>query len=644
MGCCISLSASVSPTSVESSVDTLTSSRESEKSAATPPPLPQPVRPLHITQRYLFAGENAPLLGRGAFGDVMLAWKLLPREDSEDVVTWHGRCRAGPQLAVKRIRPVLMKANARLRTAMIPVVAVAKAKKALLGKLASRRGLPAAAPAPASAIQTAGAAADLTGAAADTTAEGADDGEGENARQRADAPLGLGKRLHQLADGRLLASQMHFRDRAAANREATILRLLAEGEGARYVVRIIDHVEDDSFVYIVMNFCSGGDLMKYIANDQGFSERTAAELFSSMLEGVAHCHALGVMHRDLKPDNFLLETPTTSARDAQLRIADFGLAARVSGPSEELTDVVGSPFFMAPEVIAKKYTLAADCWSLGVNLYLILSGSVPFGRGAARTADVFRSITEQELVFHGSAWAAISPQAKDIVAGLLDKNPLRRYTITQALAHPWVASRASGEATVPLERSIVSNMIRFNNNNKVRAEALKIVSSVLNAVDLARLRTQFFQLDLNADMTISPSELGAALEKLGIRVPSNELRRIVNTIDTDGDGRIDLPEFIQATVEVALVHHREVALAAFARFDHDGDGFITVAEARKTLEDRKATKRSSALVSGLPVSEQFLVAEEHVVRFITEHDHNGDGRLDFEEFAEMLFGRESQPS
>jgi calcium-dependent protein kinase len=581
---------------------------------------------VHITQRYLFADDSAPLLGRGAFGDVMLAWELLPQEEGEDVAAWHARCRKGPQLAVKRIRPVFVKADARLRSALMPVMGVSKAKKALLGKLSSRR-IPAASAA--SAIATAGAAADVTGTAADVG--------GENTPQRADAPLGLGQRLNQLADGKLLASQMHFRDRAAANREAAILQSLSEGDGARYVVRIVDHVEDLTYVYIVMTFCSGGDLMKYIANDKGFSERTASELFLSMLAGVAHCHSRGIMHRDLKPDNFLLEAPTTSAREARLRIADFGLAARISSPSEELTEVVGSPFFMAPEVISKSYTLAADCWSLGVNLYLILSGTVPFGRGASRTADVFKSILEGKLVFHGSAWAAISPQAKDIVTGLLDKNPSRRYTMEQALSHPWVVNRA-GDASVPLERIIVVNMLKFNNQNKMRAEALKIVASSLTATDLSRLRTQFFQLDLNADMTISPSELGAALEKLGLLVPANELQRIVESIDCDGDGRIDLPEFVQATVEVALVHHREVALAAFARFDHDGDGFITVAEARKTLEDRKAKKRTSALITGLPAHEQFIEAEEHVVRFITEHDQDGDGRLNFEEFAASLFG------
>jgi len=136
------------------------------------------------------------------------------------------------------------------------------------------------------------------------------------------------------------------------------------------------------------------------------------------------------------------------------------------------------------------------------------------------------------------------------VTGLLEKQPFRRYTIEQALAHPWVRGETAREE--PLERGVVESMLNFNANNKMRREALKLVSSTLSAADLRRLRAVFHGIDTNVDMTISGAELADALHKLGLGSVGTEVEQLVKAIDQDGNGVIDLAEFLTATSELQV--------------------------------------------------------------------------------------------
>ena len=160
-----------------------------------------------------------------------------------------------------------------------------------------------------------------------------------------------------------------------------------------------------------------------------FSEKVASCLFEQMLLGIKHCHDNLVVHRDVKPDNFLF---ASAEGDAVVKLTDFGLAMTVTEPDEIITDAVGSAFFIAPEVFKRAYTRQCDSWSLGVNLFLLLSGTVPFGVKATKADDVYRSIQRDELTFTSPQWKRTSPLARELVGGLLDKNPAKRYTVDQA--------------------------------------------------------------------------------------------------------------------------------------------------------------------------------------------------------------------
>lgn len=272
---------------------------------------------------------------------------------------------------------------------------------------------------------------------------------------------------------------------------------------------------------------------------------------------------------------------------------------------------------LAPQVFRRSYTWACDAWSLGVNLYLLLSGTVPFGARSQTAKEVHRCIREDPLEFTSRAWGRISSSARELVAGLLEKAPFKRYTIDQALAHPWVrGDTASDEA---LDRRIIESMYNFNAHNKFRRAALRVVSYGLSAADIRKLRTTFFEMDKDADQTVSASELAAALHTLGFSSIGRAVEDVMRAVDADGNGRIDIDEFLTATTELNVIHYQNEIWAAFCQVDVDGDGFIDAAEARQILGADGA---------------------DAITRYIAEWDRDSDGRISYEEFVRMLLPKD----
>ncbi|KAJ9671201.1 hypothetical protein PVL29_027269 [Vitis rotundifolia] len=207
-------------------------------------------------------------------------------------------------------------------------------------------------------------------------------------------------------------------------REIQIMHHLSEHPN---VVRIRGTYEDPVFVHLVMELCEGGELFDRIVQRGHYSEREAAKLIKTIVGVVEGCHSLGVMHRDLKPENFLFDT---TAEDAALKATDFGLSVFYK-PGETFSDVVGSPYYVAPEVLCKHYGPEADVWSAGVILYILLSGVPPFW--AETETGIFRQILQGKLDFESEPWPCISETAKELLRKMLDRNPKKRLTAHEVL-------------------------------------------------------------------------------------------------------------------------------------------------------------------------------------------------------------------
>ena len=169
--------------------------------------------------------------------------------------------------------------------------------------------------------------------------------------------------------------------------------------------------------------CSGGELFDSIVDRGHYSERDAAAMTRTIVRVVAHCHSLGVVHRDLKPENFLLASKDTD--EPTLKATDFGLSAFYR-PGQIFTDVVGSAYYVAPEVLRRSYGKEADIWSCGVVLYIMLSGVPPFWGETEQ--QIFDSILKGELDLTSDPWPKISESAKDCVRRMLNPDPKKRAT------------------------------------------------------------------------------------------------------------------------------------------------------------------------------------------------------------------------
>ncbi|XP_078448303.1 calcium-dependent protein kinase 18-like [Wolffia australiana] len=395
-------------------------------------------------------------------------------------------------------------------------------------------------------------------------------------------------------------------------REVKILQALT---GHEHVVQFYNAFEDDAFVYIVMELCEGGELLDQILTkkDSCYAEKDAAIIVRQMLKVVAECHLRGLVHRDMKPENFLFKS---KSENSLLKATDFGLSDFIV-PGRKFPDIVGSAYYIAPEVLKQRSGPESDVWSVGVITYILLSGRRPFW---AKTKEgVFKEILRRKPDFRRKPWQNISDSAKDFVGKLLVKDPRARLTAAQALSHPWV--REGGDALdIPLDISVLKGMRQFVKYSRFKQFALRALASTINQDELADLHDQFDAIDVDKNGSISLEEMRRALSKdIPWRAKEPRVLEILRAIDSNRDGRIDFEEFVAATLHVRQLkeHDSEKWLqrskSAFNKFDLDGDGFITVEEL-------------NALVGMHDSAEIWL----------EEADRDRDGKISLSEFRRLL--------
>ncbi|BAT99979.1 calcium-dependent protein kinase 28-like [Vigna umbellata] len=360
------------------------------------------------------------------------------------------------------------------------------------------------------------------------------------------------------------------------------VKILKELTGHENVVQFYNAFEDDSYVYIVMELCEGGELLDRILakKDSRYTEKDAAVVVRQMLKVAAECHLHGLVHRDMKPENFLLKS---TREDSPLKATDFGLSDFIK-PGKRFQDIVGSAYYVAPEVLKRKSGPESDVWSIGVITYILLCGRRPFWD---KTEDgIFKEVLRNKPDFRRKPWPTISNGAKDFVKKLLVKDPRARYTAAQALSHPWV--REGGEALeIPIDISVLNNMRQFVKYSRLKQFALRALASTLNEEELSDLKDQFDAIDVDKNGSISLEEMRQALaQDLPWKLKESRVLEILQAIDSNTDGLVDFSEFVAATLHVhQLEEHdsfkwQQRSQAAFEKFDLDKDGYITPDELR----------------------------------------------------------------
>ncbi|KAK1258512.1 hypothetical protein QJS04_geneDACA011483 [Acorus gramineus] len=390
-------------------------------------------------------------------------------------------------------------------------------------------------------------------------------------------------------------------------REIQIMHHLSEHPN---VVRIKGAYEDPVFVHLVMELCAGGELFDRIVQKGHYTERKAAQLIKTIVGVVEACHSLGVMHRDLKPENFLF---ANGDEDAVLKATDFGLSVFYK-PGDTFSDVVGSPYYVAPEVLRKLYGPEADVWSAGVILYILLSGVPPFW--AETEAGIFKQILQEELDFVSEPWPIISESAKDLIRKMLNRNPKERLTAHQVLCHPWIVDdRVAPDR--PLDSAVLSRLKQFSAMNKLKKMALRVIAESLSEEEIGGLKELFKMIDTDNSGTITFEELKEGLRRVGSELMESEIKSLMDAADIDNSGSIDYGEFLAATVHLNKMEREENLISAFSFFDKDGSGYITIDELQQACQD-------------------FGLSDVHLDEMIREIDQDNDGQIDYGEFAAMM--------
>ncbi|ONM37113.1 calcium-dependent protein kinase 2 [Zea mays] len=391
-------------------------------------------------------------------------------------------------------------------------------------------------------------------------------------------------------------------------REVQIMYHLA---GQPNIVELKGAYEDKQSVHLVMELCAGGELFDRIIAKGKYTERAAASLLRTIVEIVHTCHSMGVIHRDLKPENFLL---LSKDDNAPLKATDFGLSVFFK-QGEVFKDIVGSAYYIAPEVLKRNYGPEADIWSIGVIVYILLCGVPPFW--AESEHGIFNSILRGQVDFTSDPWPRISPSAKDLVRKMLTSDPKKRISAYDVLNHPWI--KEDGEAPdTPLDNAVMNRLKQFKAMNQFKKAALRVIAGCLSEEEIRGLKEMFKSMDADNSGTITVDELRRGLAKQGTKLSEAEVEQLMAAADADGNGTIDYEEFITATMHMNRMDREEHLYTAFQYFDKDGSGCISKEELEQALKEK-------GLLDGRDIKD-----------IISEVDADNDGRIDYSEFVAMM--------
>eukprot|EP00808_Paulinella_micropora_P012772 g80861.t1 len=282
--------------------------------------------------------------------------------------------------------------------------------------------------------------------------------------------IGVVKKATRISDGEQFAvkiidkKQLQTREMVNLQREVDVMLQINHP----HCVRLFEVFESETCMFLVMELVSGGELFTQINSQSNFSEADAAKIISQVADVLVYLHSQGIVHRDLKPENILC-----AAHDwREIKITDFGVSTVLAG-SRQLRSVEGTPSYVAPEVLNRQpYGSEVDCWSTGVILYILLSGSAPF-KAEGDTSELYRLIKAGNLQFPAKDWKDISQEAVSLVKGLLTVDPRARLTAAQILEHEWVQNHATSTKNLDTQRR--TNLQLFLGRRALRRTVAKIM-------------------------------------------------------------------------------------------------------------------------------------------------------------------------
>jgi len=395
------------------------------------------------------------------------------------------------------------------------------------------------------------------------------------------------------------------------------------------VVRLNDVYDTNQEIAILTEVLNGGELFGRLAEVKVFPEPLAAETTRQMLRALSYLHSHDIVHRDIKLENVMYES---DAVDSPLKLIDFGFA-KVWDSSKVMRTACGSVAYVSPDVLrGKGYTSKCDLWSLGVIVFMLLSGYPPFNGSDEKR---IRKIVAADVDWsHPRRWAKVSESAMDFVKGLLAQSPAARLDTQAALHHPWLTSAGLTKSRPLLSAAQLRSIDSYAGSPLFRRAILQLVARELASDDVSDLCRTFLEMAGDEEGTVRFSELKAAIRGDAStqpvdsepKTPARRLRRantehlheLFHVMDVNGDEQVYYSDFLAATMNEEQKFGEENLHSAFRRLDADGSGGISAEDICSTMGDTVEWSETQDLIrdAGLSPSSQREITFESFVRVL----------------------------
>ena len=413
----------------------------------------------------------------------------------------------------------------------------------------------------------------------------------------------LHKKLGEYRAMKIVNKKLH-----SSHNEIEILRKISHPN----IVNIFEIFEDKTKYYIMSEFCEGGELFTAIAEKGYFNEFEASRIIKQILQAVNYLHSNCIVHRDIKPENIML---MQNGKD--LKVIDFGTAIELP-KRKKLTKLIGTSYYLAPEVIAENYDEKCDIWSCGIILYILLCGYPPFN--GVSNNEIYRAIRYNKLIFNKNNWSNISKEAITLITKMLEKNPKKRLTAEECLNDFWFKKVSFNRtATIGINQiEILERMAQFVQQNKFKQAVLNFISTQFNLKkEEEELKHVFKEFDKEGKGVISREDFISTIDRLYGDVISIDIsNEFYSNIDLDNSGSISYNEFLTSVIDSKKILTEDRLQKAFKMFDKDDSGTIDIEEIKGLFGGNETTWK----------------------RVIKDIDENGDGCVDFQEFKKMMVG------
>jgi len=394
------------------------------------------------------------------------------------------------------------------------------------------------------------------------------------------------------------------------------------------ILKIIDFYSKVKKYYIITEYCPEGDLFNEIIKVGRFDEGQTAFIINQILKAISYCHRNHIIHRDIKPENIMI-TKREKNGCLQVKLIDFG-TAKIFEKGQSENRYVGSSYYMAPEVLKRKYDEKCDLWSIGVIFYILLTGRPPFDGNDDE--EILKNVEIGVYDKTSYPFPSLSSYAKDLINKLLQYEPKKRISAEEALEHPWFKTaefkKKDKVNIIPheLAKQLISNMTKYKSNNMLKCAVVAyLVHHLTNTEECMEASKLFIKIDLNSDGKIEKHELIQGFQKFW-GMSEDEVKEKVDiifaNIDTDFNGFIEYEEFVRAAVNPSIFMSQNYLKFAFNYFDRDSSGDITFEEIKKRFS-QNSNYNSEKMDSELR-------------EIFDKIDINNDGSISFFEFCKMM--------